>query len=218
MSHFTVLVTGPDPKGALAPFEEGLQVEPWQKYTRESLIAEGREAIADYVQGTYVKFLADPEAYREKYRHARPEHFKYLEEFPRRLEWTDDEVYAYEVEIRGGEGEVREDGSFWTTANPQARWDWWKVGGRWSGGLIPKGAQEDEASGMNVATLDQVDLEKTHHTWAILHDGEWIQRGKMGLFGTSQDDYSEEAWDVRWREYLQALPGDTIVTLVDCHI
>jgi len=56
-------------------------------------------------------------------------------------------------------------------------------------------------------------------TFAMLHDGKWYERGSMGWFGMSSDtpestaDYTTQFWAIA-----RALPPDTQVTVVDCHI
>lgn len=56
-------------------------------------------------------------------------------------------------------------------------------------------------------------------TWALLHEGNWSERGSMGWFGMSDAtegstlDYAANFWLT-----LRNLPADTRVTVVDCHI
>lgn len=58
----------------------------------------------------------------------------------------------------------------------------------------------------------------TVSTYAILKDGEWIQKGQMGWFGTSHDEVTPEEWDEKFMTMLEELPDDTLLTIVDCHI
>lgn len=55
-------------------------------------------------------------------------------------------------------------------------------------------------------------------TRVVVKDGEWMERGKAGWFGTFSDAMSEEEWDRRYWELLEALPSETMLTIVDCHI
>lgn len=56
-------------------------------------------------------------------------------------------------------------------------------------------------------------------TWALLQDGHWHERGSMGWWGMSDAtegstlDYTENFWLT-----IRALPPDTHVAVVDCHI
>lgn len=55
-------------------------------------------------------------------------------------------------------------------------------------------------------------------TFAILHDGEWIEHGNMGWFAIISNDTGKENWmDKAW-EIIQSLPDDELITVVDCHI
>lgn len=56
-------------------------------------------------------------------------------------------------------------------------------------------------------------------TWALLHDGVWTERGRMGWFGMSDaSDDSTADYVTKFWETVRALPADAIVTVVDCHI
>lgn len=54
--------------------------------------------------------------------------------------------------------------------------------------------------------------------YAVVKDGEWIAKGDMGWFGMSNDHQSESEWNRKFNEMLDALPDDTVLTVVDCHI
>ena len=117
----------------LAPFEE-MEVPKYMKHTKEELIKIGRENIENYKNTTYAKYLKDPEAYEAKCKNEG--HIEYLKvEFPKMLNWTDEEVYQdelrwYDEEMIGKDGEV------YSTYNPLSKWDWYSIGGRWNG-LLP---------------------------------------------------------------------------------
>lgn len=86
-------------------------------------------------------------------------------------------------------------------SNPNAKWDWYSLGGRWTGRLkLKKGAKgligrsglmtEPAPPGTaDSATVKDIDPEclKTVHTWAVLKEGKWIERAEMGWFGMSGD-------------------------------
>lgn len=106
ISHFTVLVIGPDYEGQLAPYNEEIQVAPYRSYedgpwldTNRKKFAEehGREPsdeeIAVYMNEQY----ADDDDFRSRY------HL--------------DEKGVYTM----------------STYNPNSKWDWYAVGGRWKG-------------------------------------------------------------------------------------
>ena len=54
--------------------------------------------------------------------------------------------------------------------------------------------------------------------YAVLHDGEWIEKGEMGWFGIDDPHYTEEDWEKKFQEFFKTLDPETEVTIVDCHI
>lgn len=132
MSHFSVLVIGNDPEALLAPYDENLEVERYVEATREQLIERKREEISEYATtGPYAEYLRDPEAYAAGRVNA--DHIEYLRsEFPKKLEWADEERYADAIKWEEAE-DITEDGSVTSTRNPLGFWDWWAIGGRWNG-------------------------------------------------------------------------------------
>lgn len=147
MSHFTVAVIT---KGApseediaklLAPYDENQEVLHY--ISKEELIARRRKCITDYAESTYAEYLKDKEGYLKKYGD-KVDHIRYLtKEFPKQLKWTDEE--CYQDEISGyDEEDIMPDGSLRSTYNPQSKWDWWQVGGRWAGYLHVRNECEGE--------------------------------------------------------------------------
>lgn len=55
-------------------------------------------------------------------------------------------------------------------------------------------------------------------TYAIVKDGQWVAKGEMGWWGMSDDKVGEADWNRKVNEMLDALPDDTLITVVDCHI
>lgn len=54
--------------------------------------------------------------------------------------------------------------------------------------------------------------------FAILKDGDWFQKGEMGWWGIVSDEKVEDKWIDEACTLLMTLPGDTLLTIVDCHI
>lgn len=248
MSHFMITVALPSEveaseaalqkslEEALAPFEEELETPRYVEYTKAELIAKGRKRIEDYRTGLYAEYLADPAGYLEKYSH-NAHHCRYIsEEFPEKLTWNDDQVYAdqltwYEPEDIGAEGEVYSD------RNPNAQWDWYSVGGRWQGkwrfkskpdyeylqSHVSWGVNKDEHElATDCGRVDDIAAETIDSAWGYLNlDGKWIEKGKMGWFGFSDADESDEAeakWKKAYLDWIVSLPKDTWIVNVDCHI
>jgi hypothetical protein len=55
-------------------------------------------------------------------------------------------------------------------------------------------------------------------TFAVLKDGEWIQKGEMGWFGCSTDEMTEAEWSEKFAQLLDDLPDTAGIAIVDCHI
>lgn len=54
--------------------------------------------------------------------------------------------------------------------------------------------------------------------YAILHEGQWLERGEMGMFGMSNDKVDKNDW-VRFAwSVIDGLPDDARLCAVDCHI
>lgn len=139
MSHFTVAVMLKDInklEELLAPYSENLEVDRYIKYTKEQLIQKCKKDIENYKNGTYAEYLKNPIEYKKDC--TNENHIKYLEEeFPKRLNWTDEEIYNYEIQFYEDD-EIGENGEVYSTYNPNSKWDWWSIGGRWLNTLLVK--------------------------------------------------------------------------------
>ena len=54
--------------------------------------------------------------------------------------------------------------------------------------------------------------------FAFVKDGEWVESGEMGWFGMSRNDKDPDDWNTEFTKMFDALPDDTVITLVDCHV
>jgi hypothetical protein len=93
-----------------------------------------------------------------------------------------------------------------STYNPDARFDWWEIGGRWSGSMTA-----DERD-----TFPLVDMAPGWEAYAIVTPrGEWFACGRMGWFGCGFDENPQ--WDALKYEIASAYP-DCVGVLLDMHI
>lgn len=125
--------------GALSKFDENKSIPSWIPF--EKIVAEAREGIENYRNGTYAEYLKDPVAYADGVNN--PGHLNYLAvEFPQKLTWTDDEIWEDEVKWYVDEVSTDEEGNEfptvdrknkkrYSTYNQDSTWDWWSIGGRW---------------------------------------------------------------------------------------
>lgn len=292
MSHFTVMVIGKEPEKQLQPYHEyectGIKDE-YVKFveageTREELRAEYEEVKEEYSYKSFEEFLRDYYGYQEK------------------------------------------DGKVGRYTNPNAKWDWYQLGGRWNGffklksnrtgkagspGIMRSPAKRGYADqclkgdidieGMYMETYDEAfehygkvlevfggeipkldyfwedliqgenvnydearekyhnqpamlqfkelkikykdDKEKdflmwldfadyqctqieyaeraartTFQTFAFIKDGKWYEQGEMGWWGCVSNEKDPDEWNKQFMDMFKALPDDTLISIMDCHI
>ena len=89
-----------------------------------------------------------------------------------------------------------EEGGYWENTN--ARWDWYKLGGRWKGFFhLKKGKNVDQAK------KGDIDFKTNEEVFAIVKDGKWHQKKKSGI---------------KIYKFIENLSDDTLLSLFDCHI
>lgn len=226
MSHFCVYVFSKDTdvESLLAPYDENIEVVPYVKYTREQAIAEVRKEIEDYKNSLYAEFLADPKAYKEKAKKTAfneeryKSHINYLEnEFPKMLEWTDEECYEYKAKWYKDNDMIDDNGNLLSTYNPKSKWDWYSQGGRWGNGLILKNGELTDED-----YISEIDWEKSGRPFAfITPDGEWHERGEMGWWACVSNEKDSNDWESEYNNAIQKMLNEDeeiMVTLIDCHI
>jgi hypothetical protein len=271
MSHFVVLVLdtldGESVESQLEPFGQDNEA-----YYRRDIEVEASEVKAE-AESIIKELLKRIEKNPDEW------HIKTSTEYKQLF---DKGEYA-EIVTRYNGWSVDEDGNMYSEYNPDCRWDWYEVGGRWSGFFKFKPNHKDtpvisghfsqtpeeveklrKAGRTDVATVKEIDWEGMRQearetaikTWekygeqkgkndglfiydirkddtkesyvkrhssiapfAVLHDGEWSERGSMGWFGMVSDE------DDKWEEQFDALVEMLIkkhplmeITAVDCHI
>jgi hypothetical protein len=115
-------------------------------------------------------------------------------------------------------------GSARDIANPNARWDWYRIGGRWDGWITGNPQSSDngfnfdkkhETVENNITTTEAaLASDKIPHA-IITPDGEWHEHGHMGWFAVMRDERID--WDDVARDILRKHPRHRIVIL-DAHI
>ena len=245
MSHSTVLVVLKDSdvaeqglEGALADaldkFDENKETPQYVKLTKQQAIEAERQNIIGYRDGMYAEYLADPAKYAAGCKNGA--HLKYIsEEFPKKLEKLDDDAWLYEQAIEWEKDNLDENGGILSSYNPHSKWDWYSIGGRWSGSVLnttqvvhhpakevtPTWTQEawDENKG-GTDYLRKRDLDVCHGTFAFLDaDGEWHERGRMGWFGMVTDEKATpDEWDVQLKDLIEKVDDDDWLVVVDVHI
>jgi hypothetical protein len=195
MSHSTVMVIGEDYERQLAPFDENRDMPRYVEATKEELIAKSRKDIEVYRDGTYAKYLADPAQYEAEC--SNPRHLEYVrDEFPKKLTWTDEELYAEAIKYEEPEN-IGEAGQVYSTRNPHAKWDWYSLGGRWYGYFTLKPGAQAIARG----EVSFFDKDKTYP------EGKADSARKGDIDFEAMYRENREGAEKQWAEY-EALTGD----------
>lgn len=295
MSHFKVLVIGENPEEQLKPYDENIRV---------------MEYITDKVSDEYINRFIEVYTTFTKDDGYSPFSEKEAEE---NKNLSFDELYKKYGEEWNGYGWKKIDDIWYEVSdyNPNSKWDWYVVGGRWNNYFNVKDSEEksnqllkgeidvvrmrDEAENnarkryndaleifggviptlefswkqiinpndekFNTMSIEEkrnfyykqegqlilkelmknehnreklgvfFDLEdfqcsedefvqmarnKAYSTYAVVKDGEWYEKGKMGWWGVSTDE--KDNWIEQFAKLFDEIPDDTMVTLYDCHI
>ena len=215
MSHFITLVftkeNGESVDELLAPFDENIEYAPYVVYTKEQAIAEIRKEIEDYKNGLYARYLSDTKAYEESCNNK--DRINYLRnEFPKRLNWTDEECYA-DMKSRFSKNMVDSNGNLLSTYNPNSKWDYYSIGGGWNNYIKTLNGEQ-----VNEAYVNEVDWEESTPFAFISPTGEWHEKGQMGWWAMVSNEKKKKDWEAEFKEFIDGLDKNTMVTVVDCHI
>lgn len=209
MSHFTVLVIGPNPEEQLKPFDENLEVERYLLFSKEDVIERERSVLISFKEEVYNVYLKDPDAYLKKKRGEG--HMRYLTEIFPRLHAMDDEELFQAVITGYDQKNIDEDGNVWATSNPDAKWDYYKLGGRWQGYFnLRSGKSADQALKKDIVF-------PFPPPFAIVKNGEWIERGTMGWFGVVTEPKEDADWNQEFQAAINGCDENTLFSLYDCH-
>ena len=98
-----------------------------------------------------------------------------------------------------------------TTYNPDSKWDWYTVGGRWS--AYVKG-NKISAKALSKSLLS----EKRCFPFAVVTPlGEWHEKAKMLWFADTEDEKDPDVWKNEVFGLLDTYKNSTAI-VVDCHI
>lgn len=215
MSHYCIVVivdgeTEPayierEVERLLAPFDENMEVAPYKEYMSDEDIA---RMVRHYTEHPMAAPPVDPNDLTT--------------------------LLPYMEDWNGSEGAIDGGGLYYLrTYNPQSKWDWWSVGGRYSGRITGDPGQdivrvsemkpgdlvthEYDFIGNPIRELEKHEQYYSHCYGILTKEGEWISQGRMGWFGMSDDAHDSVEWSKRYFEILSSYPNDWAV-LVDCHI
>ena len=105
-----------------------------------------------------------------------------------------------------------EDGCPGYYENPNAKWDWYEVGGRWKNMLKLKERGGDQAR------MEEIENWSGVSTFAVLLNGEWVERGEMGWWGIVTNEETDDSWESQIKDIKKRVNPTDIITIIDCHI
>jgi hypothetical protein len=162
MSHFSVAVftkTKDQPiDELLAPYDEGIEVAPYVRRTKAQIIQQEKNILQKVFSGAYAEWKNDPKGYEAKCHN--PGHIRFLKSLPKRMKMSDERLYQEAVKFFE-KGDLTPEGDLLSTYSPKAKWDWYEIGGRWNGLLIPRAKRKDAKNprSRNAAYVSDLDFE-----------------------------------------------------------
>ena len=209
MSHFVGLCFGDNWEDYLENYYEGLEVEAYVAYTKEEAIDEVKKMRA-YNYERAVEMLQKPDLNSKQI-----EHYQNIIDLGLFISYED----AWKAAQDWGY-EIDEDENLLSTYNPESRWDWYSIGGRWDGFLHYKDVEPglEETNEAYIHELDMDYLLENIPFCFVTEDGEWREKGEMGWWCSVSNEKPEETWKQQFRDYVKSLDPNCLVTVIDFHI
>ena len=213
MSHFVGLCFGSYWDTDLEQYAEDLEVESYVEQTKEEAIKRVQSSQPRRYMDA-VKALQNSEL--------RSQDMEYYQQIVDQGSTLSEEDAWKEVLSWGCE--LDEDENLLSTYNPNSKWDWYCVGGRWNGFLVLKERAEDGSIiEVNEAYFNEIDWDYMKE-WNripfcfVNEDGEWYEKGEMGWFAIVTNEMEKNTWQATFEEYISTVEDECLVTVVDFHI
>ena len=157
-----------------------------------------------------------------------------------------DELYAEKGDDWNDNDWKKDEKGVWqryTTYNPDSKWDWWCLGGRWDSCIKTKSGEfvdecklgeidfkpyaedcyEDAKNWLGETCKRLKEDYKYHYAkgdmpFCIIIDGVWYEKGEMGWWGMTSNEKNGDDWEGEINNLLASLPEDSDVYNVDFHI
>lgn len=121
-------------------------------------------------------------------------------------------------------------GTYESNYNPDSKWDWWTIGGRWTGLLTkteipPRKLFEYPPTNLIADSTRIKQLLERHEAGEDLFtffalvtpDGAWVEKARVGWFAMTSNEKESDAW-LEATLNLYRAHEDCNITMVDCHI
>ena len=216
MSHFVGICFGAYWESDLERYAEDLEVDPYILYTREEAIKNVQDTHNlryDTAQKRIKDYKGDDE-YKQIL----------LDTLAKGPTLTPED--AWEIVKEWGY-KIDEDDNVLSTYNPDAKWDWYVIGGRWSDYLYLKECDEEgKRLTADYAYFDEVDwdymIEMNCVPFCFVDwDGDWHEKGEMGWFAMTKNEKDDDSWVDEFKAYIEILKNVQFqgeVTVIDFHI
>jgi hypothetical protein len=213
MSHFVGLCFGDYWESNLDAYDESLEVEEYIVYTKDEAIdivkqnhARAYESAIEYLRKSDIT-----ESNREHYQSVVDKglFISYEDAWKKVQDW------GYRID---------EDENLISTYNPDSKWDWYSIGGRWSGFLCTK-EKDDEGNPIRVNQAQFKDIDWDYMIENniipfnyVTEEGVWREKGEMGWWGMTTNEMEQDDWNDNFKRYLKLVEDDCLVTAIDFHI
>lgn len=206
----------------MEPFDENIEVDPYETecYCVNSIASIEARRQAQQELGKTLNELR--EEYWNMPEESRPEWNTYIQPYKELVDKKEKEHPLYQkpdpnCETCQGAGK-RE-----TTYNPNSKWDWYVIGGRWNGWLTSDNdtspyIDDIENNLVDVSVAKEKAIQEDKTPFAVLTpDGKWHEKGEMMMFAMVKDEMPEDEWKALYLNILDQYPDHQVV-VVDCHI
>ena len=171
----------------------------------------------------------------------------FIEKFPELFAEFDNQYEEHGEDWNGSRWKKNDNGVLeeWSTYNPDSKFDWYSLGGRWGKSIKTKSGEfvdecfldeidwspfksedyEEEAkkdwSGKEYHPLkENVQYHYTENDvpFCVIIDGVWYERGKMGWWAFVSDEKEKGDWNEEFMALVKTLPEKSLVANYDFHI
>jgi len=115
-----------------------------------------------------------------------------------------------------------------TRYNPNSKWDYYEIGGRWCGyfklkegktGIIGESGMGNNKPKNNADIALKGDIYgEIKPTFAVVKNGKWYEKGEMGWWGIVRDEKDQNKWEKEFKKLIADVPDSETLVLLDCHI
>lgn len=214
MSHFVGLCFGDYWESNLDAYDEGLEVEEYIVYTKDEAIdivkqnhAKAYESAIEYLRKSDIT-----ESSKEYYQSIIDKglFISYEDAWKKVLDW------GYKLD---------DEENLLSTYNPDSKWDWYSIGGRWHAYLHLKELDDNgDRVRVDQTTFGEIDWDYMIDNnitpfCFVTEDGEWVEKGEMGWWGMVSNETPGESWKETFKRYINSIEDtDCLVTAIDFHI